>query len=303
MTQMSLATFITALSAASALGQNLERQPTFDAATVRRAPPLTAVPARIGPRGGPNTSDPTTYICEYCTLSMLISYAYNLKNYELSAPDWTRSEMYMLNAKVPDGASVQQFRLMIQALLAGRFGLSTHRESRGTPGYELVVAKNGPKFGETDANRNARAETRSAGAPGVATRELDEDGYPNVPPFPGGSSMRIANGRARIRADGEVIERLARNLSGYLKRPVDDATGLKGRYYFVLSWSTELEGVGRYSAPPSADNAPPAPTAINSSGPTLFDALQSQLGLKLEPKKTPVEVLVIDHLEKVPTEN
>jgi uncharacterized protein (TIGR03435 family) len=104
--------------------------------------------------------------------------------------------------------------------------------------------------------------------------------------------MKGNRDKVRWRAADETMEQLASNLGAQLGRPVTDATGLKGKYDFTLSWA-----VG------SIGGAAPASSAEPDNGPTLLQAIQSQLGLKLEQKKIPVDFLVVDHIEKVPTEN
>jgi uncharacterized protein (TIGR03435 family) len=118
--------------------------------------------------------------------------------------------------------------------------------------------------------------------------ELDGEGYPMVPPREGSWLVALRSGRARTHQLSASMQDLAALLSKQLSRPVTDATGLKGRYEFTLSW---MAGV------PAQDG----PTA--DMGPDLLAAVQQQLGLKLEASKGPVEVLVIDHLEKDPIEN
>jgi uncharacterized protein (TIGR03435 family) len=119
---------------------------------------------------------------------------------------------------------------------------------------------------------------------------LGADGYPDIPPVRrGGSAMYQINGRARWAASETTMEDLVSGLSAFVGRPVTDATGLKGKYDFTLSW---VIGSGVEVAAPG-----------NDSGPTLVEAVQEQLGLKLEAKKGPLDMFVIDHVKKMPTEN
>ena len=119
------------------------------------------------------------------------------------------------------------------------------------------------------------------------------------------------NGRARMAANGQPIGQLAEMLSNQLSRPVLDMTGLKAKYDYTLEFAPDETSMGMMKGMPmpmpppgeGAGGAGPAATADGSSGPTIFSALQEQLGLKLEARKGPVDMLVIDTVEKAPTEN
>jgi len=113
-------------------------------------------------------------------------------------------------------------------------------------------------------------------------------------------SMAILNGRARMVSSEVTMSGLASQLSSQVGRPVKDATGLTGKYDIILSW---LPDNGRALPPPPPGAPAPAGSPEAESGPTIFSALQEQLGLRLEQKKGTVEILVVDKLEKTPTEN
>jgi uncharacterized protein (TIGR03435 family) len=170
--------------------------------------------------------------------------------------------------------------------------LAVHREKKEIPGYELVVAKGGLKIQESAPVPPQTAEASAPPRPdGPPKQQLDQDGYPVLPPGRG-PAMKGNRDKVRWRAADETMEQLASMLGTQLGQPVTDATGLKGKYDFTLSWA-----VGPFGSAPQACSAEP------DNGPTLLQAIQSQLGLKLEQKKIPVEFLVVDHIEKVPTEN
>jgi len=165
----------------------------------------------------------------------------------------------------------------------------THREVKEVAFYELTVPKNGPKFKESSLTK--------AAIPASPDSELDADGFPIVPD--GRTSMGgIFNGVIRMTYRKETMADLTEALARMLNSPVTDATGLKGEYDFRLFWSRRMESGG--------GGAPTSAAAVDGAGetaPTLIGAVESQLGLKLVRKKGPVEMLVIDHVEKVPTEN
>ncbi len=188
---------------------------------------------------------------------------------------------FNISAKVPEGASREQFRIMLRNLMTERFKLESHRETKEVQVYDLVVAKNGPKMKESTGPLGADER------PGRLTeRKLDADGFVILPPGRVPMSL-IYGGRASSRHAEETMAEFALSLSTELGRQITDATGLKGKYDFTLNHILENTG------PPDADQ----------TGPNIFRALQEQLGLKLEPKKGTVEVLVVDHIEKIPTDN
>ena len=169
---------------------------------------------------------------------------------------------------------------MLQNLLVERFKLAYHREKKEVPAYGLVVAKGGPKFKESVPAPPPEDSDQPPAKPTPMKR--DEAGYP-ILPAGRDSTMAIMNGFASQRFGDATMEDLAMHLGFQLHAPVADATGLKGKYDFSLRWVT--------------DRMP------EESGPNLLRAVQEQLGLKLEPRKTPIDVVVVDHCEKTPTEN
>ena len=178
------------------------------------------------------------------------------------APTWIESERFDIEAKFevnPGGDKGNVNAQRLQALLASRFQLRVHRQTKEWQAYALVVAKNGHKLTPAKEERD---------------------------------SMRSTNGHMEFK--GVDLENLARNLAGRLGRPVSNQTGIDGKFDFVLDF--EPEGQAR---PPDKDN--PAPGA-DSRKPSLFTAVQDQLGLKLESRKAPVEMLVIDRVDR-PTDN
>jgi uncharacterized protein (TIGR03435 family) len=179
---------------------------------------------------------------------------------------------------------------MQQNLLKERFRLALHRERRVMPVYTLVVAKNGPKLRESTEKTSLDDGDDFDPLPPRPPNELETDaeGYPVVPPREGSWLVALRGGPARTHQLNASMQDLAALLSKQLAKPVTDATGLKGRYEFTLSWMAGVLAVDG---------------ADGDAGPDLFAALQSQVGLRLEASKGPVEVLVIDHLDKEPIGN
>jgi uncharacterized protein (TIGR03435 family) len=272
--------------------------------------------------GGPETGDPGRFTTVNMSLSSLVSLAYNLKRYEYSGPSWMDSERFDIVAKVPLGATKEQFRVMLQNLLADRFKLAIHREKKDMQVYELVVGKNGSKLKESEpdpaANDAATAGGPNAGTPpppppppppgiaGMPRFTTNKDGFPALPAGMakgrGPMTMIGPNGRASSQGSGMSMDQIVTFLANQIAKPVTDATGLKGKYDFRLQWAVEMRG-GMMPPPPGADANASLPSAPDDSGPTIYAAIQDQLGLKLEQKKGQIDLLVVDHAEKVPTEN
>jgi bla regulator protein blaR1 len=225
------------------------------------------------------------------TLQALIRLAYGVEDNQISgAPKWVNSDKYEVEAKM-DGATTAELdklsddqseparERMLQALLEDRFKLMLHRETKELPVYSLIVAKNGPKLQQTK--------------PG----EPDGDGRtgPDGRPAVGGHFMRM--GRGQLDGHSLGMADFVRLLTQQLGRTVVDKTGLRGNYNFTLKWTPDDSEPLGFKEPAGGQGSPP-----DSLGPSIFTAVQEQLGLKLESQKGPVEILVIDHVEK-PSEN
>lgn len=196
----------------------------------------------------------------------------------LGEENWVKSNKYDLEAKVDPGdaaafqkLNLNQRRLLLQALLADRFKLAAHMDKKERPVYALVIAKNGPKLDETKPADDPAGATNRCHA--VVTRSR-----------PG-----------QLTTVCDTTTDLAQLLSQRLDRIVVDQTGLSGRYDFKLDWTPD-------KASPFTNPAKVTTTPTDSSGPSIFTAVQEQLGLKLEATKGLVDVIVIDHIEP-PSEN
>lgn len=254
--------------------------------------------------GGPGTKDPGRYTANGTSIFNLILRAYGVRSYQIMGPDWLKTGRFDVVAKVPEGATKEQFALMLQNLLAERFKLAVHKEQKELPVYELVVAKNGPKLKEWVDDPAAPKDGAPPADPSVPRkRELDADGYPILRTSKGTSGMSMTSGLATERMAGFGMELFASGLAARVGRPVTDRTGLTGTYDIVLHYVME-GSMGPVNVTPGPGGAGSVlPTSGGEGGPTMIEAIQSQLGLKLESKKGMVEILVVDHAEKVPTEN
>jgi uncharacterized protein (TIGR03435 family) len=226
-------------------------------------------------------------------LRMLVRLAYNLQDYQIvGGPDWLASDHFDIAAKAPEGQfNFTAMRPMLRSLLAERFKLVVHEEARQMPIYVLVKAR-----GDGTTGPSLSAST-------VDCAEIDlqrgrRGGGPLPVPIQAGQPIDCGFiiGPGRMSVGGMPISNLAMALSPMVGRIVLDRTGLTGTYSYELTYLPEPLGGG----PPQLLNA--APPAIDPNMPSLFTALQEQLGLKLESDRGPVEVLVIDSVAQ-PTEN
>ena len=284
MTRTSVGACLAVLTAIGLCGQSGTKPLTFEVASIK---PNTGDDHRffiqIQPGGGLRTTG--------STLKMLLTLAYDVREFQISGgPGWINTERYDIMAKAGDAAVSdnaddprkmtdeqrrtvgEQMREHLRALLAERFQLTLHRETKEQSVYALVVAKGGPKLQQSEAKE------------GTGPRGM----------------MRM--GRGEFSGQGVPLQMLTQSLSSQLGRPVIDQTGLKGNFDFKLEWTPDpgQSGGGPFGgAPPPGADAPPPP---DPNGPSVFTAVQEQLGLRLESQKGPVEMLVIDKVEK-PSEN
>ena len=272
--------------------------PTFEAASIKLA-------ADTGRRGGRGT--PGRFQGFNLPARQLIRQAYDVHDAQIvGGPDWLASEGFDINATTGDKPP-DQMRLMMQSLLRDRFKLTFHSEKRELPIYALVVARSDGRLGSglkrvPDGEcppPGARRGAPPAGGPPVAPPPFD----PNNPqPQCGGMIF----GPGRLLAHGVGIDQLARSIGGLpaitaFNRIVVNERKLEGQYDFDFRWTNEF---GPRGGPLPAGPAPPpaGPGPAPGDEPTLVTALQEQLGLKLDPRRSTVDVLVIDSVEK-PGEN
>jgi uncharacterized protein (TIGR03435 family) len=328
---------LVAFSWGAAFGQSSETLPSFEVASIKPAAPMQAGRIMVRMSGGPGTPDPGQMTYTNVSLKNVLTNAYNVKGYQIQGPDWLDSARFDITAKVPLGTTKEQFRLMLQSLLAERFKLTLHHATKDMPMYALVVAKGGSKLKEspddppsTDAGGpNAGGPVASGSAVGGPAAgggpsanfnkgdiKMGKDGFPQLPPGAGrGATMMMnMNGKMKMQSSKQTMSSFVDMLANQLDRPVVDQTDLKGKYDYTLEFAPgdnrggmmrgAMAGMPMPMPPPGADGGGAGGTAPDAeAGPTIFSALQEQLGLRLEAKKGPVDLLVIDSIEKTPTEN
>jgi uncharacterized protein (TIGR03435 family) len=273
-----------------------ESRPSFEVSSIKPNTSGQATMSIMNQSGG-------RFVANGMTFRFLMTYAYRVRDFQvIGGPGWTTSDRWNVEARAEEGSvpprtgptdptAPDPIALRLQSLLEDRFQLKFHRETREFPAYELTIAKGGSKV------------------------KLSEDQAPFKPPEPGetpqsrqvirpGGPMprrSMMTGTGSLEANDVEFSSFVQMLSQQLGRTVVDKTGLKGRYDLKLQWAPEMgqRPTTPFGPVPAGVDLPPA---ADPSGPSIFTAVQEQLGLKLESTKGPVEVLIIDSVEK-PTEN
>jgi len=194
------------------------------------------------------------------------------RNDQLRGPGWLKTKRSTITATVPTGTAKDNFKLMLQNLLAECFKLTLHRERKEISGYALQVGKNGAKLKES-------ANTTDAASEGPKHFDVDKNGFRVFPPGAAGLTSYVVDGATRLTASKLTMARWADMLGNMLASPVVDQTGLTGKYDFHLEFVRLVAAGGRGGAMPEIPVTDPAD---NHGVPMLIDAVQFQLGLKLE---------------------
>jgi uncharacterized protein (TIGR03435 family) len=254
-------------------------QPRFEVASVR--------PARPDERGGGYRFEPNgRAVISNFTLKNLIMVAWHLQDFQIAeGPAWIDSDRYDIEARATGNPDEGASRMMLRTLLIERFGLRARREIRDLPEYSLVSAK---------STRPSGLQEASDGKCTVSAAEFPPTLPANQPPYCGFKQVvkRAEKGSmlTQLRGTGVTLSMLARILGNILDYPVVDSTGIDGRFDFTLEFADDHGGIG------------PSPETSDVGGASIFTALQEQLGLKLQSRKGPQEVLVVDHADR-PTGN
>ena len=276
----------------------LAQPATFEAASVqptdpKSAPVNRAANAQPTLRGGPGTADPGRISYANITLESLLIVAYgaDCKMQEdcdqVAGPPWLRSNRYDIEAKMPADTTAEQFRTMLQNLLAERFRLILHHETRGLPGYNLTLAKSGSRLVASPPSELGTGDQAGPLAKFGAPGEYGKLMRPGFLIFPYKGTRATANhaiGREQSLAE------ITKLLSKLMNAHIVDKTGLTGKYDFTIDWVPE--GVTMIQEIDGPEIAPPhgIPTAI-----------EDQLGLKLVKTTLALDAVVVDGADKIPT--
>jgi uncharacterized protein (TIGR03435 family) len=326
------------LVAGTLLGQGAQPAPTFEVASIKPAQPFSLEKMQSGQLHVASIKGSQANF-QFVSLSDLLVYAFRAKPYQISGPSWIRDGRWDLVTKLPEGASQDRVPEMIQSLLVDRFKLAAHHESRENPVYELVVDKGGPKLmlsrpeddplASKDGVPTSPPALPLGGFPGGGgNMRFGNDGRGVITGSPNGTTRvsQAPNGGMRFEMSRMTISALAEMLTPLLDRPVIDGTGLKGTYQITLDLPFDammrvIQNLGGTAAVQGGfagfpgggfggfaggvGGAPGAGSPGAASDPSASSVFQSvqQLGLKLQSGRAPVDTIVIDHLEKTPTEN
>jgi uncharacterized protein (TIGR03435 family) len=262
MLRTTLGASLLVFTAGGVFGQAAGAPAAFEVASIRVS--------QLGKAGGEGSRreniqvSPGSVTMRNVSLRSCVRWAYHVVDYQVTGPDWLNSERYDIAAKAAGPTTEDQLRVMLQALLAERFKLALHRQTKELPAYVLMAGKNGPKVHESQTEGEMVVE-------------------------PNQSRMTVSVQRA-------PVSQLVEMLSNLFRAPVLDETGLKGRYDISVNVAKYLPELGKRGEEHGAE-AQADPLSI------VTLALQEELGLKLESRKASIDLLIVDHAEKTPVEN
>ena len=324
--------------ALTAMGLFAQTKPSFEVATIKPAPPMD--PAKMVamlqsggkmPVGATIDSGRAEYL--YLDLRTLLTYAYGVKPFQITGPDWMSTTRFDIVAKMPAGSTKEDAPKMLQSLLEERFKLVTHRTSAEHPVLALVVGKGGPKLKASaekpvpiDENAPLKAGEMRADGPdgpvrvkvdmttGSSVVDMGAKGKMSYRMNPATQSMHIDFSMTTMGGFADMMTQLMTQLGGGAAvRQVVDMTGIQGNYDASLEISlVEILALARAAGvdiPVGAAGGAGGPAGNGAAvasdpgaGTSVTDAVQS-MGLKLESRKAPVDQFIVDHIEKAPTEN
>jgi uncharacterized protein (TIGR03435 family) len=275
---------------------SLQAQPQFEVASIKPSAPVTAQGVTAGVH-----IDGAQVRCVLLSLKDYVRMAYQVKDYQIQGPDWMASARFDIVAKLPAGATAEQVHEMVGALLADRFQMKTHRESKEFPVYGLVAGKSGPKLKASPAEAPEGADA-GKGAVNVVAASSTANMFIDLGK---GSSISISYANNRFEGKKVTMEGFGAVLERFTDRPIVDMTNIQGNYDFTLEFAPEdFRAMIIRSAVIAGAAMPPEALKLmeTASGDSIPAALET-IGLKLEPRKAPLEVLVIDHIERTPSDN
>ena len=306
---------------------------TFDVASVRPSAPLDMPKLQADMQAGkmPNVGMHINGLraeYNYLTLKDLVSVAYKVKPAQVTGPSWLGSDHFDIVAKMPDGSTREDAPAMLQALLVERFKLVVHRETKEHQVLALVVGKSGPKMKDSPGeaspisvdeplkpgemqmdtpdgparmtiNKNGMGATMNLGKKGIITYGMDQQT----------GMLHMTSSKTTMAALADMLTQMMGQMGGGNGRQVLDMTGLTGNYEISMEFSlADMMAAARAQGMDMPGGGGPSPAGIavasdpGAGGSTISHAVES-LGLKLDQRKAPVEQIVVDSMEKTPTEN
>jgi len=327
-------TICLALTAIAAFAQT---KPAFEVATIKPSPPMDqaklAAQLQAGgkmPIGANIDSRRAEYL--YLDLKSLMNYAYGMKPYQITGPDWMQTTRFDIVAKMPEGSKKEDAPKMLQTLLEERFKLTVHKTSGEHPVLALVVGKGGPKL-KASADKPVAIDESAPLKPGELSMEgtdgpvrvrvdvatgssvidMGLQGKMSYRLVPATRTFHIDFSMTTMTGFANMITQLFAQVGGTGGRQVVDMTEIKGNYDASIDLSllelvamaraagADIPGAPTQAGPGGQGNVPVA-SDPSGGGTSLADAVQS-MGLKLESRKAMVDQFIVDHIEKTPTEN
>jgi uncharacterized protein (TIGR03435 family) len=293
--------FLIALAWSSTLAHaQSQAEPSFEVASIRPSAPLSPeMTAGI-------QVDGAQVRCLQLSLRDYIRWAFNVKDYQIAGPDWLAGARFDITAKLFSKATDKQLAEMMEHLLATRFQMKLHRETRELPVYALLIAKGGAKLkASKDASIVVEKDV-------VQKEEAGKDSVSVVAQGnSGGTTVDLGNGSSFSMGDNKIeahkiaLAPFVETLASFSDRPILDLTGLAGLYDITLEFSPDdfRALLIRGAISRGAVFPPEVLKQLDSASDDSIGAAMERLGLKLESRKAPVEMLVIDRMEKTPSDN
>jgi uncharacterized protein (TIGR03435 family) len=300
-----------------ACGVAFAQSPAFEVATIKPSEQLSPQAMMAGKIRFGEKIDGARADYGYTTVEFLLTKAYGVKDYQVQGPAWIKSERYDVTAKLPEGATKEQIPDMLKTLLKERFRIELHHETKEHAVFALVVGKTGAKLNESAEEKAADPDAK----PAAGTVSM---GGMSVTPTAGGRGATVKgamgnitvtpgeNGTMHMAFSQMTMAAFVDLVSKLVDKPVIDQTEMKGKYDVALDMGmadmmnmARAAGVGMPGMGMGGGRGPggsAADAASDPSGGSIFQTVQG-LGLKLEPKKLPLDTIVVDKGEKVPTEN
>ena len=258
----------------------------FEVVSIKPAKPMTMGKMMVGM----NADDA---MLRYTNVSLkdCIREAFDVRDYQVQGPEWLESDRFDIVAKLPAASNKKQIPEMLQAMLADRFHLAVKQGTEEHAVYALVAGKGGPKLKKADVQTSPKPDEKHVGGMGGKNAMM----------------MRVSPEGVHLTAPSATLGRLAEMISHFAARPVVDMTGIPGEYDFELTFAPETMrampfGGGPRMGPPPGDAGREAAQAPAEPAPSIYDAVKAY-GLKQEPKKAPMETIVVEHVDRMPTEN
>lgn len=318
MRNIAAAVFVFAAGLATASAQQAKAPLSFEVASIKVAPPLDPQKLISGQQRVGMKVDAARVDIESVSLTDLVNMAFKVTRSRVSGAAWSgpdnpmTAQRFSVHATIPAGATKDDVPEMLQSMLVERFKLAYHREQKEQPIFALIVGKNGPKLQPSAPDAPAAAEAPAVGATNRPD-PVQVTGNPQTGMVIRGAGNAGAlkmsmspDGMMHLEAEKLTLAQLATSLTGFVGREVVDQTGLAGNFKIVLDLSREDMMASARAAglniPGGAIPGPPGGGPADPGGSSIFQSVEN-MGLKLDSRKSSVEFLVIERLEKLPTED